>query len=220
MPSFTCATLIGDVVGSRSAASRSALQRSLNRVLQRVNDRFEPVQPLEPTVGDEFQGAFDTPASATRASLMLRLHLLKEQEVDTRFGLGFGEVTVFERRVPISQDGPGWWTARTAIVRAAELSQVGRTEFVRTYFESSGRAGELPRSEVVALNAFLLCRDALVAQMKPRSRRLLLGLIMERSQAELARQEGISQSAVSQNLSSSGAYAIKAAELELEERLL
>ena len=71
-----------------------------------------------------------------------------------------------------------------------------------------------------ALNAFLLCRDALVAQMKPRSRRLLLGLIMERSQAELARQEGISQSAVSQNLSSSGAYAIKAAELELEERLL
>lgn len=220
MAESTYATLIGDLVGSRAAGSRAELQQALTRTLERVNELFDPAQPLEPTVGDEFQGAFDSPATATRASLLLRLHLLKEQEVDARFGLGFGSVTVFENKVPISQDGPGWWSARAAIQRAAELAQVGRTEFVRTYIESAGRARELPRSEVVALNAFLLCRDALVAQMKPRSRRLLLGLIMDRPQAELAAQEGISQSAVSQNLAASGAYAIKAAELELEERLL
>jgi hypothetical protein len=220
MAESTYATLIGDLVGSRAAGSRAELQQGLNQVLRRVNEQFQPLQPLEPTVGDEFQGAFDSAVLATRASLMVRLHLLKEQEVDSRFGLGFGKVTVFESRAPISQDGPGWWAARAAIERAAELAQVGRTEFVRTYFESSGREAELPRSEVVALNAFLLCRDAIVAQMKPRSRRLLLGVIMNRPQADLASEERISQSAVSQNLATSGAYAIKAAELELEERLL
>ena len=56
--------------------------------------------------------------------------------------------------------------------------------------------------------------------MKPRSRRLLLGMVLGSPQAELAAEEGVSQSAVSQNLAASGAYAIKAAELELEERLL
>jgi len=43
----------------------------------------------------------------------------------------------------------------------------------------------------------------------------LLGLLPERSQAELAFEEGISQSAVSQNLAASGAYALELAEKEL-----
>jgi SatD family protein len=213
------ATLIGDIVASRRAADRAGLQRSLRGALAVANDVFHPVQPLEPTVGDEFQGAFESPISAIRASLVLRLHLLKEGSADARFGLGFGEVRVLEDRAPISQDGPGWWSAREAIERVENLASKGRSEFVRTYLESSG-SEHLPREEVAALNAFLLCRDALVAQMKPRSRRLLLGMILEKPQTELALEEKVSQSAVSQNLATSGAYAIEAAELELEEKLL
>lgn len=219
MSQLACATLIGDVVASRRAGDRAALQRSLKAALACANDVLHPLQLLEPTVGDEFQGAFEDPASAVRASLLLRLYLLKEGNADARFGLGFGEVTVLEDRTPISQDGPGWWSAREAIERVDALAQKGRTEFVRTYLESSGTQ-HLGRGEVAALNAFLLCRDALVGQMKPRSRRLLLGMILGKSQGELAAEEGVSQPAVSQNLAASGAYAIKAAELELEEKLL
>lgn len=210
------ATLIGDLVGSREAGSRGELQRSLRSALDRVNETFQPWQPLEPTIGDEFQGAFTTPIAAIRASLHLRLFILREQEVDSRFGLGFGEVTVFEEGPPRSQDGPGWWSARTAIERAEKLSRARRTDFVRTCFESE----ELPQGfswgEIASINAFLYCRDALVAQMKSRSRRLLLGLILDVPQADLAAEEGITQSAVSQNLAANGAYAIKAADLELE----
>lgn len=208
------ATVIGDLVGSRQAQSRVDLQRSLHRALSRANKAFGPVQPLEPTVGDEFQGAFRDPLSAARAGLLLRLELLKEAEVDARFGLGWGEVTVFEDRTPLSQDGPGWWSARGAIERVEELSRGGRTDFVRTYLELSSPR-DMPIGEVKALNAFFFCRDALVAQMKPRSRRLLLGLLLDKSQAELAAEERISQSAVSQNLTASGAWAIELAEAEL-----
>lgn len=208
------ATLIGDLIGSRQATGRVALQHSLQRALRQVNELFDPVQPLEPTVGDEFQGAFLDPPSAARAALVLRLELLKEAEVDARFGLGWGEVTVFENRTPLSQDGPGWWSARAAIERVDEMSRGGRTDFVRTYLESSPLQ-DLSRGEVKALNAFFFCRDALVAQMKPRSRRLLLGLLLERSQAELAAEERISQSAVSQNLTASGAWAIELAGVEM-----
>lgn len=211
--------MIGDVVASRRAADRARLHRSLQRALAETNEISHPVQPLEPTVGDEFQGAFENPLSAVKASLLLRLFLLKEGNADARFGLGFGEVTLLESRTPLSQDGPGWWSAREAIERVEDLARQGRTEFVRTYLESSG-VEHLPGEEVAALNAFLLCRDALVAQMKPRSRRLLLGMILEKPQTELALEEEISQSAVSQNLATSGAYAIKAAELELEGKLL
>jgi hypothetical protein len=218
MPKPIYATLIGDLIRSREAESRAALQASLEHVLRIANGLLEPVQALEPTVGDEFQGAFRDPNGAVKASLLLRLLLLKESDADARFGLGLGEVTVFENRKPISQDGPGWWSARSAIERVTALAKGGRTEYMRTYLESS-RIRDHPPGETVALNSFLLCRDALVSQMKPRSRRLLLGLMLDQSQAELAAEEGISQSAVSQNLAGSGAYAIWASGMELEKRL-
>jgi len=210
--------LIGDLVGSRKARNREDLQRVLRQALQWANSSLVPAQDLEPTVGDEFQGVFQDVGSAVRATLLLRLYLLKERDVDARFGLGFGEVTVFESRTPLSQDGPGWWAARGAIDRIDEMSHRGRTAFARTYLESS-ELSRLPGGEVAALNAFLLCRDALVAQMKPRARRLLLGMILDTPQAELAAEEGISQSAVSQSLAANGAYAIEAAQLELDGKL-
>lgn len=212
-------TLIGDLIASRQAKSRAALQRSLDRALRSVNELFDPAQPLEPTVGDEFQAAFRDPLAAARASLVVRLMLLKEAGVDARFGLGWGEVTIFGDRTPVSQDGPGWWSARSAIERVDEISRSGRTDFVRTYLECT-QVKVSSGGEIDALNAFFFCRDSLVAQMKPRARRLLLGLILERPQAAMAAEEGISQSAVSQSLANSGAYAIALAERELTRNLL
>jgi DNA-binding CsgD family transcriptional regulator len=49
-----------------------------------------------------------------------------------------------------------------------------------------------------------------VHRMKARERRLAAGLLQGRTQAELASQEGISQSAVSQSLQRSGASALRA----------
>lgn len=210
------ATLIGDVVGSREQTDRRRLQRSLNAALETINERVDAVQPLEPTIGDEFQGAFSTVASAARASLLIRLQLLKIGGPDSRYGLGFGPVAVFdELRTPRSQDGPGWWSARDAIQRAKRLEQAPRTSFVRTCFGSSPAEGATPGIDL-AMDAFLICRDAGVARMNDRQRRLLLGLMLGLGQAQLAADEGITQGAVSQNLQRSGAYAIDAAQQRLD----
>ncbi|HEU5105367.1 MAG TPA: SatD family protein [Solirubrobacterales bacterium] len=208
-------TLVGDMIGSREVEDRSGLQESLREALWVVNQVLRPPQPLEPTVGDEFQGVFADVGAGMRATLLVRLQLLKDREVDSRYGLGFGDVTVFEDRVPISQDGPGWWSARAAIELAKNMESDPQMAFVRTRFDSHRFEGFQSAAEVGLLNATLTYRDALIAKMRPRSRRLLLGMLLNKPQSALAREERISQSAVSQNLAASGAYAIAAADYEL-----
>jgi hypothetical protein len=68
------------------------------------------------------------------------------------------------------------------------------------------------------VNAFLLCRDAMIDQMKQRTRNRLYGLIMGRSQAEIAEEEGTTQGAISQSLTRSNAFAILASQRTLEGR--
>ncbi len=207
------ATLIGDLLASKRSKDRSALQRSVDKALRTVNAVVAPPQPLEPTIGDEFQGGFSNVASAARASLLLRLELLEHAGTDSRYGLGYGAVTVFtSNRSPISQDGPGWWSARAAIDRAKRLSDSPRTSFARTCVDYWADDSHLPRRQ----RSFLLCRDATVDQMSSRERRLLMGLLLDRPQSRLAAQEAITQSAVSQSLRRSGAFAIEAAQRRLE----
>ena len=210
------ATLIGDLVASREVPRRGWLHRALEDTLERINSTLRPPQPVRPAMGDEFQGVFETVADAARASLIIRLELQKAADVDTRFGLGYGSVSPVTDRFPAPQDGPGWWSARDAILRSEQMGKDPRTTFVRTVFVCGRSESNVPPSEVSALNAFLICRDALVHQMNPRRKRLLLGLLQDRAQTELAREEGISPSAVSQNLSRGGAYAIDLASMILD----
>lgn len=177
-------TLIGDVVGSRTIADRGAFQRRLNEVLGEVSAFLKPAQPLESTVGDEFQGAFATVADAAAAALLVRLALLPD--VDVRCGLGQGEVSVHDAdRRPLLQDGPGWWAARDAL----EVLGRPRRAAQRTWYvgPDAGR-----------VNAFLLTRDALVDRLGERGWRLLAATLGGATQTEIAAAEGISKSAVSQ----------------------
>ena len=213
-------TLIGDLVASREFGDRSELQRSLEEALQAANSLLDPLQRLETTVGDEFQGIFSSVAAALRASLLLRLDLLERADCDSRYGLGYGGVTVFDAtRSPTSQDGPGWWAARQAIDRAGEIAESPRTSFARTCFVCWPDTTDISKFEAAAIDAVLIFRDATVGQMTPRERRLLRGFLTGQSQSDLAAKEGITQSAVSQGLMRSGAYAVEAAQLRLEEDL-
>ncbi|HEX8050699.1 MAG TPA: SatD family protein [Solirubrobacterales bacterium] len=128
-------TLIGDIVASRQVDDRALLQERLAEVLRRSNTELRPKVRFEPTIGDEFQACFYSVAQAVRASLLVRLDLLRTAGVDSRYGLGVGDVEVFSRS-PLSQDGPGWWAAREAMESSRWLAQRSQTAFVRTYFEA------------------------------------------------------------------------------------
>ena len=206
-PAFT---LIGDLVESRFVADRASLQKQLEKVLRRANKTLEPPGPFRSTIGDEFQASFDNPAAAIGASLLIRLALLRETNIDSRYGLGAGAVQTLSGR---SQEGPGWWTARDAIEAAAAMAEVPHTSFVRTQFISYE---EDDGAEAAALNAFLFCRDAMVDRMRQPSRNRLYGLMCGWPQARIADEEGTTQSAISQSLARSGASAIALAQRRLE----
>jgi hypothetical protein len=180
-------TVIGDLVASRRTHDRAGLQQALGEALSEVNATVATVQPFEPTVGDEFQGGCASLADATLATLLVRLSLRSRPDVssDVRCGIGTGEVTVHDgSRTPLLQDGPGWWSARDAI------EVIGRVrDSRRTWYDGPDAA---------TTNAFLLCRDQVVARLNDRGARMLRLALLGRSQREIADLEDVWPSAVSQ----------------------
>ncbi|AQT81856.1 RNA polymerase subunit sigma-70 [Mycolicibacterium litorale] len=189
------ATLIGDVVGSRLAADRTELHRRVTEALADI--AAGGTDPLAFTVGDEFQGSYSTVGAAVDAALAVRLALAPD--IDVRFGIGWGEVTLLDRQTGI-QDGPGWWSARAAIEWTAAAQQQPALAAVRTAYRRHDDNGPDPD----AVNAALLCRDHLLGSVDARSLRLLRGLLEGKSKKELAVMEGISASAVSQRTARDG----------------
>ena len=188
--------VIGDVVGSRRVADRAALHRRVAEALTDVNRRFGG--DLRLTVGDEYQGAFPSVGQALRATLALRVALLPA--ADVRHGIGLGPVETFDAGARI-EDGPGWWAARAAIDAAATAQARPATRTARTaYRAAEGYAGPDP----AAVDAALLGRDALVGRLSERGLSVLRGLMAGRTQREIADDEGVSTSAVSQRVRHDG----------------
>ncbi len=189
------ATLIGDVVGSRRIADRSAQHRALNQALRDVG--AGAVGPPAFTVGDEFEGSYATVGSAVDAALSVRLAVAPG--IDVRFGIGWGSVTMLDATAGI-QDGPGWWAAREAIEWTASAQRRPGLALVRTSIRAHGES----RDDLDAVNAALMCRDHLLGSLDDRSLRILKGLLSNHTKKDIAAEEGISASAVSQRAGRDG----------------
>lgn len=203
--------VILDIVDSRQLADRSRVQADLERAFAVVDERTAPVEPLTATVGDEFQAVYANLSDALEATLLARLAM--PDAVDCRFGIGAGDIRpVGTGMTGILQDGTAWWAAREAIDEAHRRADT-RVPSLRSWYRSS--AGDA--SAMATVNAYLLSRDHLVSAMGARERRLALGTWLGRSQAALAVEEQISQSAVSQSLRRSGVTALQAGMQQLRE---
>ncbi|MGB2922850.1 MAG: SatD family protein [Mycobacterium sp.] len=194
-PASSRATLIGDVVDSRRVTDRRALHRDLTAALDAVAAGALDAPAL--TVGDEFQGSYPHVGAALAAAWELRLAVAPA--VDIRFGVGWGPVSVLDEATGI-QDGPGWWAAREAIEWTADAQRQPGLALVRITYRSSTDAG--PSAN--AVNAALMCRDHMFGSLDDRSVRILKGLVSRRPKKELAAEEKISPSAVSQRAGRDG----------------
>jgi hypothetical protein len=195
--------VIADIIGSRKAPDRGAVQRAIDDAIVRV-ERDHPLaeQPLKPVLGDELQGTYPSLESAMASLLLLRLAL--PDGVECRYGIGVGAMGLIPSRSGDLAEGPGWWAAREAI-EAVAADQRRAIPATRTRVKAAAGEDERP---VRLANAYLLARDQLVGEMNGRSRRLAYGRIGGRTQVELAASEGISQSAVSQALAAAGVPAL------------
>lgn len=131
-------------------------------------------------------------------------------DVDVRLGIGWGKVDALDATV---QDGPGWWDARAAIIAVATDQGHGATAHVRTAYRSRQAGAPDP----AAVDAALRCRDHLVGSLDERSRRILGGLMDGRTQADIAADEGVSPSAVSQRVRADGLELLRQVAAELAE---
>lgn len=197
-----------DIVGSRQLPDRTGAQRALEAAIARVEaDLPVAERPLRPTVGDEQQGVYPTLEAALGSLLLLRLAL--PDGIDCRFGVGIGRIGT----VPSSAsdggipEGPGWWAAREAIEHVHALEQRA-VPSARTWVSAHESEPDAAHEVARWSNVALLARDQLIGAMTERARRIAYARCLDRTQREIAAQEGITQSAVSQALSSSGASAL------------
>lgn len=192
-----------DIVGSRELADRADAQRLLDEAIARVEEDVpRAVRPLRPTVGDEQQGVYADLSSALGCLLLLQLAL--PDAVQCRFGVGVGDIEDVPARGGAISEGPAWWAARSAIEKVHALEQRAAPR-ARTWV-AAAEGEDVPGLEWI--NAGLLARDEIVGTMSERTRRLAYGRCFGRTQRSLAGAEGITQPAVSQALSSSGAAAV------------
>lgn len=199
------ATVIGDLVGSRSSQDRADLHQRLGRALAEVNDELTPLRGLWVTAGDEYQGTFATVAEAVRATLLVRVRLWPVHDV--RHGIGWGATSVLDDAG--IEDGPGWWAARAAIDAAEHAAETPAQRWLRTaYVVADGAQGG---PDPAFVNAGLVLRDERVSGLSERSVSVLRGLLSHETQRDLAEALGISASAVSQRVRADGLAAIVAA---------
>ncbi len=200
------ATVIGDLVGSRTSRDRTELHQRLGTALAEVNELLEPVRPFWITAGDEYQGTFSTVGEAVQASLLVRVRLAPHDDV--RHGIGWGATTVLDADSGI-EDGPGWWAARAAIEAVEQAERTPAARSLRTAYVVAEGAEDGPDPGLV--NATLMLRDERVSGLSERSMSVLRGLLSDESQRDLAEVLGISASAVSQRVRADGLSTIVAA---------
>ena len=192
--------MLVDIVDSRHLTDRAETQSAIEAAFARADAIAPASQPLQATVGDEFQGVWPDLAGALRGTLAARLAL--PDGVDCRFGLGLGEIRdIPGARAVRLQEGEGWTLARTAIATAHRNAEK-RVPSCRSWAESTDAR------DVAVANGYLLARDAVLAGMSARARRLAFGTLQGAAQRDLADAEQVTPSAVSQALRSSGATSL------------
>ena len=207
--------LIADIIRSRDLPDRRRAQRVIHETLDRAAEGLALTQRPYATVGDELQAVSTTLADAL--ALTLRTHLLLPEGLGLRFGIGVGTISEVEGVAGrLIQDGSAWWAAREAIESAHRLQDEGRA-FVRTWLRihpdvvSGSGGGQSEREGLV--NSVLILRDQAVFRFQPRQRRMMAGLLMGMTQVEVARQEKVSQQAVSEFARSAGSSLLEVQKL-------
>ncbi|WP_314132995.1 SatD family protein [Actinomyces oris] len=207
--------LIADIIRSRDLPDRRGAQHVIHETLDRAAEGLALTQRPYATVGDELQAVSTTLADAL--ALTLRTHLLLPEGLGLRFGIGVGTISEVEGVAGrLIQDGSAWWAAREAIESAHRLQDEGRA-FVRTWLRihpdvvSGSGGGQSEREGLV--NSVLILRDQAVFRFQSRQRRMMAGLLMGMTQVEVARQEKVSQQAVSEFARSAGSSLLEVQKL-------
>lgn len=179
--------VIGDLVKSRNIRERAAFQEDLEKAIARINQRKHSVSPWTLTLGDEFQSVFASGEGLWDDMLALMLAGWPQR---IRFSLAVGRLsTPVNRRQALGMDGPAFYLARKGIDTLKNKGGV-----IRLSYEKPSETGEL-------LRLFASLTGKIMYQARTNTRlKVFRGLLANRSGKEIAKESGISASAVSQQM--------------------
>ncbi len=205
MPHHTA--LIGDIRGSRSLDNWPAVFAELKKALNAANRRFagDLLIKFHATVGDEFQGALQTPEKAFDVYTFIKASLL----VPLYAGLGIGEV---------EKSGPGASGLRgTAFYRAREALETCKQE--KGLLRVRTAAAENRRDRT--MNVILQLLETLEMNWTNRQREIInfYRLHPQLTHLELGNQFSITQPAITQVLRAASFSTLYAAEQEIKQQL-
>ncbi len=184
--------LIGDIVGSRRAERREALQRTFIRTVARINrfaaaqGRVPPISPFTVTLGDEVQALFRDPTDVFVDAFALRALMWP---VEMRFCVAVGSITTpINRTAAIGMDGPAFYAAREGI---EQLKRSNGTFAVRAHEDL----------KVDLEDVALRLADATTLHWRETRHRVLFGVLQGHNVVRLAKELNISRTAIYKNLS-------------------
>ncbi len=199
------ATIIGDIVDSRTTLDRDSVQRTFLAALDHANKATNPATPLRVTRGDEFEGSYPDLAGAWHASLLLRL-LMIEHGQDLWMSVAWGEVTALAESPDAGrQDGPAWWAARDALDELKMSSRRRVPANRRTVFVTGG--------SYAGLEAAATLRDEVLAGLDSTDATITLGLMTDKPQKEIAEELGITTGVVSRRAHRNGLLSLAATQV-------
>jgi hypothetical protein len=197
------ATVIGDIVQSKQSTDRDTLQHLFVDVLDIINQTTSPTTKLRIARGDEFEGSYPTIPAAWAATLRLRL-LMKQHGHDLWISVAWGEVTAMpDAELAAEQDGPAWWTARSAMTELKQASRHKKPDNRRTVFTTSTTAGSL-------LEVAALLRDEVLAGLDQSDATITLGLLDGITQADIAETLSVTAGVVSRRAHRNGLLSLAA----------
>jgi hypothetical protein len=114
--------VIGDLVESRAIKDRNAVQKKLEKTLNRINTgktKDAIISRFRITLGDEFQGLVSRHFSFQ--AFMDQYQRDTGEELNTRFGIGLGGLATDLKEEAVGMDGPCFHHARSALESARKM---------------------------------------------------------------------------------------------------
>ena len=181
--------VIADMVASRRASNRSALQQRAQGVLAELNQQQPLLSPYTITLGDEFQAVLADARFVFQHSAIIQAALYP---VRTRFSLAIGDIsTEINHQQALGMDGPAFYAARDGI----ELLRKNRS-----LYHISGLTGE----SAALANASLQLLSHNVNKWKQHRLAIMAALGQGQKVQQIAAQLGISDKAVYKSISAGG----------------
>ena len=206
--------IIGDIRASRKIDHRDQTQMALYAVLEELNTIYRDsiASKFIITLGDEFQGLL---SAADQVLSMIRLIQIRMYPVTIRFGIGIGELsTSMPSYRAIGADGPAYHLGRSAIdeLKANERRKPAPLANILIH------APQCESSFVQLMNTALSLMYAVQSTWTSRQHDVIARMLESAStQAEVARQLGLTQATVQKHLAQANYYTYLNAQQVLEE---